>query len=136
MEAGQNGIGLDIPEWAGKPSTVSAEERDIALREALALLKHYADLLDMYDGGERRPGVFASPEAWIDRLRSIGMLPSNPPATKEPAINKSSGPEDQSIEDFRRECRELRLEIDRLERKCKNLEWGESRNACSDSLHR
>jgi len=64
------------------------EECDIALREALVLLKHYAELLSMYDGGKRRPEVFATPEAWIARLRSIGTLPSNPPATKEPASKK------------------------------------------------
>ena len=76
MEAGQNGIGLEIPPWAGKPSPASAEDLYIALREALKLQKHYAELLNMHDGGQRRSEVFATPETWIARLRETGELPN------------------------------------------------------------
>jgi hypothetical protein len=56
-------------------SHCSAEELYIALREALKILKHYAGLLNMSDGGQRRTEVFSSPETWIARLREIGDLP-------------------------------------------------------------
>ena len=82
MEAGQNGIGLEIPPWAGKPSPASAEELYIALREALKLQKHYAELLNMHDGGQRRSEVFATPETWIARLRDTGELPNIPLCVK------------------------------------------------------
>ena len=54
----------------------SAEELYIALREALKLQKHYAELLNMHDGGQRNSEVFASPETWIARLRETGDLPN------------------------------------------------------------
>jgi hypothetical protein len=54
----------------------SAEELYIALREALKLQKHYAELLNMHDGGQRRSEVFATPETWIARLRETGDLPN------------------------------------------------------------
>jgi hypothetical protein len=46
------------------------------LRESLKLQRHYAELLNMNDGGQRRLDVFASPEAWIARLRETGDLPN------------------------------------------------------------
>jgi len=50
-----------------------AEELRIALSESLKLQKHYAKLLNQYDGGERM--IFGSISEWIDRLRVIGKLP-------------------------------------------------------------
>ena len=45
---------------------------EIALREALRLQSHYAQLLNDWDGGKRR--TFYSPDEWLDRLREVGML--------------------------------------------------------------
>jgi hypothetical protein len=52
----------------------SAEELYVALRESVNLQSHYAELLNQYDCGQRRP--FATPEAWIARLRETGDLPA------------------------------------------------------------
>lgn len=49
------------------------EELYIALRESCKLQAHYAQLINMWDGGERM--IFKSPEEWIARLRKIGTLP-------------------------------------------------------------
>jgi len=43
-----------------------------ALEESVKLQSHYAELLNMHDGGERIG--FASADAWIDRLRECGKL--------------------------------------------------------------
>jgi hypothetical protein len=43
-----------------------------ALRECVRLQRHYAQLLNAWDGGERR--TFYSSEEWIARLREVGML--------------------------------------------------------------
>ena len=48
------------------------EELTIALEESLKLQSHYAHLLNIYDGGERRS--FASIEAWIARLKQSGKI--------------------------------------------------------------
>lgn len=61
------------------PPPCSAADLYIALREALKLQKHYAELLNMHDGGQRRSEVFASPETWIARLRETGDLPNTTP---------------------------------------------------------
>jgi len=45
------------------------EELYIALAELLRLSNHYAELLNMHDGGERR--TFPTPEAWIARLDEL-----------------------------------------------------------------
>jgi hypothetical protein len=46
----------------------------IALRESLKLQAHYAQLLNMYDEGERR--IFKTPHEWIARLKRIGTISS------------------------------------------------------------
>lgn len=43
-----------------------------ALEESVKLQTHYAELLNMHDGGERIG--FESADAWIDRLRECGTL--------------------------------------------------------------
>lgn len=48
-----------------------------ALQESLKLQKRYTELLNMYDGGERRSEVFASPEIWIARLREVSARGSS-----------------------------------------------------------
>jgi hypothetical protein len=45
------------------------KELETALRESVKLQSHYAGLLNMHDGGSRM--TFASPEAWIERLRVV-----------------------------------------------------------------
>jgi hypothetical protein len=51
------------------------EIRDLwaALEESVKLQSHYAGLLNVYDGGERKP--FANAQAWVDRLIDTGTLP-------------------------------------------------------------
>ena len=44
----------------------------IALDESLKLQRHYAALLNAYDGGHRRE--FNSTDEWIARLRETGTL--------------------------------------------------------------
>ena len=44
----------------------------IALHESVKLQSHYAELLNMHDGGERI--VFQSAKSWIERLREIGKI--------------------------------------------------------------
>jgi len=45
-------------------------ERTRALTESVKLQSHYAELLNMFDGGSRMS--FASSEEWIQRLREKG----------------------------------------------------------------
>ena len=45
-----------------------------ALEESLKLQSHYAELLNMYDGGKRMQ--FKTPEEWVARLRKTGHLAS------------------------------------------------------------
>lgn len=40
-----------------------------ALEESVKYQSHYADLLNMYDGGERMQ--FADAQAWLDRLAAL-----------------------------------------------------------------
>lgn len=44
----------------------------IALQESLTLQAHYAELLNMSDGGERL--IFENIGTWINRLRNVGIL--------------------------------------------------------------
>lgn len=48
-------------------------EVKIALEESVRLQSHYADLLNMHDGGQRI--VFKSADEWVRRLREIGKTP-------------------------------------------------------------
>lgn len=48
------------------------KELKIALEKSLTLQRHYAKLLNSYDGGERI--VFNSAEEWLARLRKLGKL--------------------------------------------------------------
>lgn len=52
---------------------VSSAALRIGLEESVRLQSHYADLLNMHDGGERRP--FKNADEWIARLRETGKLP-------------------------------------------------------------
>jgi hypothetical protein len=47
-------------------------ELQIALRESVKLQAHYAELLNMHDGGLRM--IFPTPEEWIARLRKTGAI--------------------------------------------------------------
>ena len=51
------------------------DELMVALKESVKLQSHYATLLNMHDAGKRI--TFQSPEEWINRLREVGVLPSN-----------------------------------------------------------
>ena len=44
----------------------------IALQESLKLQSHYAELLNMYDGGKRIG--FKTIDEWIDRLKVTGTI--------------------------------------------------------------
>lgn len=46
----------------------------VALDESVKLQSHYAKLLNMHDGGVRRP--FASLKEWMERLRETKKLPT------------------------------------------------------------
>lgn len=99
VQGGKVSIGVDAPKEtpvhrAEVYDAIQAEGRDVtlakdasrdpadnahdietlraALEQSLKLQTHYAELLNMHDGG-RRFG-FPSAEAWIDRLREIGKL--------------------------------------------------------------
>lgn len=51
------------------------KERDelrVALEESVKLQAHYANLLNQYDGGERRG--FKDADAWVSRLKELGKL--------------------------------------------------------------
>jgi len=52
---------------------MTKHELEIGLSESLKLQSHYAELLNMYDGGERRG--FKNCQEWIDRLKEIGDMP-------------------------------------------------------------
>jgi len=45
----------------------------IALEESVKLQSHYAELLNLHDGGKRVG--FKNADAWIERLRETGTLP-------------------------------------------------------------
>src|SRR6266568_2680863 len=63
------------------PEQTNETIRDLwaALEESVKLQSHYAELLNMHDGGERRG--FQDAQAWMDRLIEIGKLR---PAPAEP----------------------------------------------------
>lgn len=42
-----------------------------ALAESVKLQAHYADLLNMHDGGQRQ--IFPTVEAWLARLRAMNI---------------------------------------------------------------
>jgi hypothetical protein len=44
----------------------------IALKESLKLQIHYAELLNMHDGGRRR--IFNTIDDWLDRLVETGII--------------------------------------------------------------
>jgi len=48
---------------------VGYEELEYALEESVKLQSHYAELLNMYDGGKRL--VFKDVNEWIVRLRQL-----------------------------------------------------------------
>jgi len=51
----------------------SIDELRLALEESVKLQSHYANLLNIHDGGHRVG--FANADAWIQRLRDTGTLP-------------------------------------------------------------
>jgi hypothetical protein len=67
-----------LDEWAAIIDAALAEVDELrtALEESVKLQSHYAELLNMHDGG-RRIG-FANADAWIARLRVTGTLPARP----------------------------------------------------------
>jgi hypothetical protein len=46
----------------------------IALEESVKLQSHYAQMLNVYDGGDRM--TFRDGDAWITRLIAIGKIPT------------------------------------------------------------
>lgn len=52
---------------------LSVTQLEVALVESVKLQAHYAELLNMHDGGQRT--VFRDAAAWIARLRETGGLP-------------------------------------------------------------
>ena len=46
---------------------------EAALQQSVELQSHYAELLNMHDGGQRLP--FANVEAWLDRLAALKDRP-------------------------------------------------------------
>lgn len=50
----------------------SVEDLKTALAESLKLQAHYAKLLNLHDGGQRR--LFPDADSWIARLHEIGTL--------------------------------------------------------------
>lgn len=62
--------GIDLP--GPKRRTPSRADLEKALAESVKLQSHYAEQLNMYDGGERMK--FDSADAWISRLRETGDL--------------------------------------------------------------
>ena len=48
------------------------KELELALKESLKLQSHYANLLNMYDGGKRRG--FLTVDSWIERLKETGTI--------------------------------------------------------------
>ena len=46
-----------------------------ALRESVKLQTHYAELLNMHDGGKRM--AFTDAVAWMDRLAALGQIPAD-----------------------------------------------------------
>lgn len=48
-------------------------ELEAALKQSVELQSHYAELLNMHDGGHRLP--FANVEAWLDRLAALKDAP-------------------------------------------------------------
>jgi hypothetical protein len=53
----------------------STYDLEVALHESVKLQSHYAELLNMHDGGHRI--TFRDAAAWIARLRETGMLPGS-----------------------------------------------------------
>jgi hypothetical protein len=75
---------VDLPYLLGAMRGEIEQLRD-ALGESLKLQSHYAELLNMHDGGERVG--FASVDAWIERLREVrsgGRTRATPSTTDEP----------------------------------------------------
>ncbi len=72
-------------------SSDSAHELMLALIESVKLQSHYAMLLNMHDGGERKQ--FSCPAEWIERLKVCGQIlspvPSCPPSA--PPREKGKG---------------------------------------------
>lgn len=54
----------------------SRNELMLALIESVQLQSHYANLLNMHDGGQRMQ--FSSVAAWIERLKEAGTIPKEP----------------------------------------------------------
>jgi hypothetical protein len=48
------------------------EELSVALAESVKLQAHYAELLNMHDGGARL--IFKTPAEWIARLKETGTI--------------------------------------------------------------
>jgi hypothetical protein len=62
------------------------KQREIAFKELIKLSGHYAELLNMYDGGNRRS--FNSPDEWIARLVETGTMKTRESQSCD-AIHKS-----------------------------------------------
>ena len=45
-----------------------------ALKEILVYAGHYAKLLNMHDGGERKVSVYEGIDAWLETLVKTGVL--------------------------------------------------------------
>lgn len=58
------------PDWRKAVSEI--EILKVALDEALKLMKLYAQIINQYDGGQRR--LFDTSQEWIERLRETGAI--------------------------------------------------------------
>ena len=72
MSKGQQ-TSMTAERFAALPADIRALRLHVALNELVQLSSHYAELLNMHDGGERRP--FENADAWIIRLYETGTLP-------------------------------------------------------------
>lgn len=70
--------GLVLAEMVQQEATIAAlfarmAKLEGALEQSVELQSHYAELLNMYDGGQRL--TFANVEAWLDRLDALKDAP-------------------------------------------------------------
>jgi len=61
---------------------MDAQALRYALEESLKLQRHYARLLNAYDGGQRRE--FANADEWIERIVAVGEIPIPEPPEQWP----------------------------------------------------
>lgn len=71
-EKGCEGRCKHCPDDLMRDAATEIETLRIALSESVKLQSHYADILNMEDSGRRI--IFADANAWVERLRTIGVI--------------------------------------------------------------